>query len=64
MHYRDDGGAWGCRLTVEIETSDPREAFGWLEFFVPEAPLLTPNQHIELFAGPQLMLVCDVLTPP
>jgi len=62
VHYHDEGGAWGCRLRVELETSDPREALGWLEFFAAEAPLLTANQHIELFAGRQLMLVCDVLT--
>ena len=62
VHYHDaDGGAWGCRLRVEVETFDPREALGYLEFFAAEAPVLIPNQHIELFLGRQLMLVIDAL---
>lgn len=62
VHYHDEnGGAWGCRFTPEVETLTHCQALGFLEFFVNEAPRLALNQHVELFAGRQRMLVCDVL---
>jgi hypothetical protein len=62
VHYREESGAvWGCRFVFELDTFVTREEFGWLEFFMPNAPRLSRSQHLELFAGRQLMLVCDVL---